>query len=304
MTSRTLRRVCVSVVTMAALSSVAACGGSDGASGSGGKNGDKSPAAAAAAVSPIAALKKVQQKSGGAESAKIESTVEMGTTMSMTMTGSMDWSDGITGDVTIKYTGGTMAEAMKQMSPDGTMRTVYLKDAYFANMGDGFAEAIGGKHWIRYGYEDLASIAGASGEVLKDQMQGSTPEKSVESLLASGTIKKIGEENVRGVATTHYSGTVDVAALSEKTAGLDAAQLEEFKEQLDKTGITKETVDLWVDENDLLIKQTSSADSANGAVNSTSFFSDYGSAVSVAQPPAGDTVDFKEIAGQASKAAS
>ncbi|WP_328721264.1 hypothetical protein OHT52_18170 [Streptomyces sp. NBC_00247] len=303
MTSKILRRVCVSVATVAALSSVAACGGSDEASGSGAKNGDKSPAAAAA-VSPIAALKKVQQKSGGAESAKIESTVEMGTTMSMTMTGAMDWSDGITGDVTIKYTGGTMAEAMKQMSPDGTMRTVYLKDAYFANMGDGFAEAIGGKHWIRYGYEDLASIAGASGEVLKDQMQGSTPEKSVESLLASGSIKKIGEENVRGVATTHYTGTVDVAALSEKTAGLDAAQLKEFKEQLAKTGITKETVDLWVDENDLLIKQTSSADSANGAVNSTSFFSDYGSAVSVAQPPAGDTVDFKEIAGQAAQTAS
>ncbi|MGW1463538.1 hypothetical protein ACWCPT_04170 [Streptomyces sp. NPDC002308] len=303
MTSRTLRRVCASVVTVVALSTVAACSGSDEASGSG-KNGDRSPAGAAAAVSPIAALKKVQQKSGGADSATIESTVEMGTVMSMTMTGSMDWSAGMTGDVTIKYTGGTMAEAMKQMSGDGAMRALYLKDAYYANMGDAFASAIGGKHWIRYGYADLAAIAGASGEVLKDQVQNSTPEKSVETLLASGGIKKVGEEDVRGVATTHYSGSVDVAALSAQTSSLDAEQLKGLKEQLDKTGITTETVDLWVDKNDLLIKQSSHADSANGAVNTTSYFSDYGAPVNVVKPDAGDTADFKEIAGQSSTAAS
>ncbi|MGW2840418.1 hypothetical protein ACWCWD_21810 [Streptomyces sp. NPDC001493] len=303
MTSRTLRRVCVSVVTMAALTSVAACGGSDEASGSGGKNGDKSPAAAAV-VSPIAALKKVQQKSGSAHSAKVESTIEVGTTMSMTSTGSMDWSDGITGDITIKYTGGTMAETMKKMGSDGTMRTVYLKDAYYANMGDAFAQAIGGKHWIRYGYEDLAAVAGASGEVLKDQMQGSTPEKGVEPLLASGAVKKVGEENVRGVATTHYSGVVDVAALSGTSTNLDAEQLKELKEQLDKSGITTETVDLWIDKNDLPIKASTSADTATGAMKTTSFYSDYGAAVSVVMPDAGDTVDFKEIAGQAATTAS
>ncbi|MCX5397551.1 hypothetical protein [Streptomyces sp. NBC_00102] len=303
MTSRTLRRVCVSVVTMAALTSVAACGGSDEASGSGGKNGDKSPAAAAA-VSPIAALKKVQQKSGSAHSAKVESTIVVGTAMSITSTGSMDWSDGITGDITIKYTGGTMAETMKKMGSDGTMRTVYLKDAYYANMGDAFAQAIGGKHWIRYGYEDLAAVAGASGEVLKDQMQGSTPEKGVEPLLASGAVKKVGEENVRGVATTHYSGVVDVAALSGTSTNLDAEQLKELKEQLDKSGITTETVDLWIDKNDLPIKASTSADTATGAMKTTSFYSDYGAAVSVVKPDAGDTVDFKEIAGQAATTAS
>ncbi|MFD6530356.1 hypothetical protein [Streptomyces sp. NPDC060184] len=302
MTSRTLRRVCVSVVTAAALTSVAACGGSDEASGSGGK----SPAATAAtaAVSPISVLKKVQQKSGTAHSAKIESTVVVGTTMSMTSTGAMDWSDGVTGDITMKYDGGAMAENLQKMGSDGTMRAVYLKDAYYANMGDVFAQAIGGKHWIRYGYEDLAAVAGASGEVLKDQMQGNTPEKGVEPLLASGAVKEIGEENVRGVAATHYSGVVDVAALSRTSTNLDAEQLKELKEQLDKSGITTETIDLWIDRNDLLIKASTSADTANGAMKTTSFYSDYGTAVSAVKPDASDTVDFKEIAGQASAATS
>lgn len=304
MKSRTLRRVCVSVVTVAALSSLAACGGSDGASGSDGKNGDRSPAAAAVAVSPIAALKKVQTKNDSVHSAKVESTMVMGSTMSMTMSGAMDWSDGMTGDVSIKYTGGTMGEAMAKMGGDGTMRALYLKDAYYMNMGDAFASALGGKHWLRYAYADLAALTGASGEAAQNQIKNSTPQEGVKTLLASGDVKKVGEENVRGVATTHYSGVVDVAALTAKSGDLDADQLQELKDQLDKAGLKTETVDVWVDKDDLLVKKTERGESAAGAVNTTIFYSDYGAPVSVQAPAAGDTADFKEIAGQAAKASS
>ncbi|MEU1085330.1 LppX_LprAFG lipoprotein [Streptomyces sp. NPDC005576] len=304
MKSRALRRVCVSVVTVAALSSVAACGGSDEAGGSGGKNGDRSPAAAAVAVSPIAALKKVQTKNDSVHSAKVESTMAMGAAMSMTMSGVMDWSDGMSGDVSIKYTGGTMGEAMAKMGGDGTMRALYLKDAYYMNMGDAFASALGGKHWLRYAYADLAALTGASGEAAQNQIKNSTPQEGVKALLASGDVKKVGEEDVRGVATTHYSGVVDVAALTAKSGGLDADQLQELKDQLDKAGLKTETVDVWVDKDDLLVKKTERGESAAGAVNTTIFYSDYGTPVSVRPPAAGDTADFKEIAGQAAKAAS
>ncbi|MGW0853883.1 hypothetical protein [Streptomyces sp. NPDC002690] len=304
MTSKTLRRVCVSVVTVTALSSVAACGGSDEASGSGGKNGDKSPAAAAVAVSPIAALKKVQTKGDSVHSAKVESTMTMGTTMSMTMSGGMDWSDGMTGDVSIKYTGGTMGEAMAKMGTDGTMRALYLKDAYYVNMGDAFASALGGKHWLRYAWADLAALTGASGEAVQNQIKNTTPQEGVKALLAAGDVKKVGAEDVRGVATTHYSGVVDVAALTARNGNLDAAQLQELKDQLEKTGLKTETIDVWVDKDDLLVKKTERGDSAAGAMNSTVFYSGYGTPVSVQAPAAGDTTDFKEIAGQAAQAAS
>ncbi|WP_405459107.1 hypothetical protein OG786_18220 [Streptomyces sp. NBC_00101] len=303
MKSRTLRRVCVSAVTVAALSSVAACGGSGGTSGSG-KNGDRSPAAAAVALSPVAALKKVQTKSGSVHSAKVESTMVMGTTMSMTMSGAMDWSDGMTGDVSITYTGGTMGEAMAKMGGDGTMRALYLKDAYYMNMGDAFASALGGKHWLRYAYADLAALTGASGDAAQNQIKNSTPQEGVKALLASGDVKKVGEENIRSVATTHYSGVVDVAALTARSGGLDAAQLQELKEQLDAAGVKTERVDVWVDEDDLLVKKTERGESAAGAIDSTVFYSDYGTPVSVRAPAPGDTADFKEIAGQAAKTAS
>ncbi|WP_329614455.1 hypothetical protein OG244_15840 [Streptomyces brevispora] len=275
-----VRRVGLSVAMAAALTSVAACGGT------------------VTKAEPIAALLAVQKKTGGANSAKVEGTTTMGTQMTMKQTGSIDWSDGVSGTMDITYTGGAMADAMKQSGSDGTMRTRYFKDGYAANVGDAFAKQAGGKHWISYGYEDLAALSGASGELMREQLQNTTPDRGVKALLASGDVKKVGQEDIRGVATTHYSGTVDVAELTAKNSELDAAQLAAFKKQLKDSGITTEKVDIWVDGNDLLVKKTERGRMTTGELNSTMFYSDYGTKVSVERPPASDTIDFSEFLQQ------
>ncbi|MFB7557765.1 hypothetical protein [Streptomyces brevispora] len=285
-----VRRVGLSVAVAAALTSVAACGGSD--------SGSESRGGAVTKAEPIAALLAVQKKTGGANSAKVEGTTTMGTQMTMKQTGSIDWSDGISGTMDITYTGGAMADAMKQSGSDGTMQTRYFKDGYAANVGDAFAKQAGGKHWISYGYEDLAALSGASGELMKEQLQNTTPDRGVKALLASGDVKKVGQEDIRGVATTHYSGTVDVAELTAKNSELDAAQLAAFKKQLKDSGITTEKVDIWVDGNDLLVKKTERGRMKTGELNSTVFYSDYGTKVSVVRPPASDTIDFSEFLQQ------
>lgn len=289
MRTSTVRRVGLSVAVAAALTSVAACGGSDSKNEGG---------AAATKAEPIAALLAVQKKTGGAHSAKVEGTTKMGSQMSMKQTGAIDWSDGISGAMEIKYTGGTMADTLKQAGSDGTMQARYFKDGYAANMGEVFAQQAGGKHWINYRYEDLAELSGASGEVMKDQMQNTTPDQGVKALLASGDVKKVGQEDVRGVATTHYSGTVDVAELTAKNSELDAGQLAAFKKQLNDAGISTEKVDIWVDKNDLLVKKTERGQMKTGELNSTVFYSDYGTKVSVERPPASDSVDFSELLKQ------
>ncbi|MFD7429305.1 hypothetical protein ACFV6Z_20015 [Streptomyces sp. NPDC059818] len=286
MRTSTVRRVGLSVAVAAALTSVAACGGSDSKNEGG---------AAVTRAEPIAALLAVQKKTGGANSAKVEGTTTMGTTMAMKQTGAIDWSDGISGALEITYTGGTMADTLKQAGSDGTMQARYFKDGYAANMGDAFAKQAGGKHWINYSYEDLAALSGASGDVMKDQMQNTTPDQGVKALLASGDVKKVGQEDVRGVAATHYSGTVDVAELTAKNSELDAAQLAAFKKQLSDAGISTEKVDIWVDKNDLLVKKTERGEMKTGELNSTVFYSDYGTKVSVERPPASDSVDFSEV---------
>lgn len=298
MTSTTLRRAGLSVAAVALLAGVTACsgsGGSDGSSdGSGGfgAGGDGSPR-----LSPVAALRSAEKSTDGADSAKVESTTSMGSVMSMTADGALGWGDGLTGTLTITYTGGTMADTMRQMGTT-SMEARYLPDAYYARMGDTFAQQAGGKHWIKYAYDDLESLGGGSGAYLKDQMQNTTPNQSVKLLLASGDVREVGEERVRGQRTTHYSGTVEVADLAEKNSSLDQSQLDELKKTLEQAGVTTETVDIWVDDRDLLVKKVEKGETTAGAYAQTAYYSDYGTEVSAEAPSASDTADFSELLKQ------
>ncbi|MFE9459198.1 hypothetical protein [Streptomyces californicus] len=297
MRTTTARRMGTALAVTAALTSMAACSGSEGSGGSDGSGKGKAGSAVGKA-SPVAALKQVQQKTGGVRSAKVDGTIEMGSTVSMKQSGAIDWADGLTGEMSITYTGGAMGEALKQSGGDGSMKARYFKDEYYANMGAGMAANTGGKNWIQYSYKDLAELGGASGDVMQDQARNSTPEQGVKALLASGDVKKVGREDVRGVSATHYSGTVDVAELTAKNSELDEKQLAEFKEQLALAGVTTQTVDIWVDENDLLVKKAERGEMKTGEFNSTFFYSDYGTQVSVEKPAASDTVDFTELLKQ------
>ncbi|MFB7914120.1 hypothetical protein [Streptomyces sp. NPDC056061] len=282
MRTRTVRRVGLAAALATALISVTSCSG-------------------AATADLVAALRKIEKKTDGVSSAKVEGTIEMGDLMSMKQTGVVGWADGLSGSMKITYTGGSMADVVKQNGGSGTMEARYYADGYAVNMGDAFAQQSGGKHWISYRYADMAKLAGASGEVMKQQMQSAAPNQGVRSLLASGDIKKVGEEDVRGVSTTHYSGTLDVAELTGKDSGLDDKQLAELKQQLSEAGISTEQVDIWVDKNDLLIKKTERARMKTGEMNVTMYYSDYGTKVSVEKPPAGDTATFADVMKQLEK---
>ncbi|MFF0220578.1 hypothetical protein [Streptomyces sp. NPDC004629] len=292
MKSTSVRRMTLSAAVATALAAVAACG-SPGPSGDGLAGGNTAEEQTTR-VSPVAALRSAEKSTAGAESAKVRSTTTVGSVMSMTAEGSLGWGDGITGTLTLTYTGGTAADAMRRLGST-SMQARYLSDAYYARMGDIFAEQAGGKHWIKYAYDDLAGLGGSSGVYIKDQMRNSTPEQSVKLLLASGDVRKVGEERVSGKNTTHYTGTVEVADLVTRSSHLDASRLADLKKQLDQAGITTETVDIWVNDQDLLVKKVEKGDTANGTMTSTAYYSDYGVWVSVQEPPAADTEDFKAL---------
>ncbi|MFF2509708.1 hypothetical protein [Streptomyces sp. NPDC058086] len=290
MKSTRVRRVTLSIALVSALAGVAAC--SSGSSGGSGK--DDKAAQGTTHVSPIAALQSAEKSTDGADSARIESTTSLGTLMSMKSDGSMGWGNGLTGDMTITYTGGTMAETMRKTGST-SMQARYLSDAYYAKMGETFAKQVGGKHWIKYAYDDLAKLAGGSGAFLKDQMQNNSPNQSVKLLLASGDVKKVGDETVRGEKTTHYAGTVNVTDFAAKSSHLTASQLADLKKQFTQAGITTEDVDIWVNGKDLLVKAVSKGQLSSGTMSSTTYYSDYGVKVAAVEPPASDTADFKDL---------
>ncbi|QWB23687.1 MULTISPECIES: hypothetical protein [Streptomyces] len=243
--------------------------------------GEDDPAARSAS---LAALRSAERATARAESARVESTTTMGSLMSMTADGTLGWGDGITGTLTITYTGGTIADTMRRLGTT-SMEARYLPDAYYARMGDTFAEQAGGRHWIRYAYEDLEALAGGSGAHLGDQMRTTTPNQSVKLLLASGDVRKVGEETVRGRAATHYSGTVAAADVTD----------EGLRKQLTEAGVTTETVDIWVDERDLLVKKVEKARMTTGRMTQTAHYRDYGVRIRTERPPQSDTGDFEDL---------
>ncbi|MEU1177229.1 hypothetical protein ABZ464_06195 [Streptomyces sp. NPDC005820] len=294
-----VRTAGLSIAATILLAGVTACSSSGDSGSSSGTSGGSSGGSGGVRFDPIAALRTAEKSTDGADSAKVESTTTMGSVMSMTADGALGWGDGLTGNLTITYTGGTMADTMRQMGST-SMEARYLPDAYYARMGDTFAEQSGGKHWIKYAYDDLETLAGSGGAYLKDQMQNTTPNQSVKLLLASGDVRKVGEEKVRGQRTTHYSGTVEVADLAEKNSSLSRSQLDDLKKTLEQAGVTTETVDIWVDDQDLLVKKVEKGETTAGAYSQTAYYSDYGTEVAVEEPPASDTADFTDLMKQQS----
>lgn len=277
MKSGTGRRTAASVAMVAVLTSAAGC------TSSASDSSDK-PARSGSPTASVSldALRAAERSTERAESARVRSVTVMGTQLSVKGDGAIGWGDGLIGAMTITYTGGTVADTMRELGVT-SMEARYLADAYYARMGDEFAARIGGKHWVRYAYEDLKTLGG--GANFADQMRSTTPDQSVKLLLDSDDVREVGEEKVDGQTTTHYSGTVRVTDVSDA----------ELKRQLEQAGVTTETVDIWVNDKNLLVKKVEKSRTGTGQVTQTAHYSDYGVAVSVKKPPAADTKDFKAL---------
>lgn len=280
-------------VVMAA--GLTACGGS-GSKGSGGGSEEKnglSPAQVA-----ITELKQASKSTEQEKSAKVDGEQTQGTPRGEVATkteGSLDWSGGgTTGELTVTQQGAGASALPTSGKP---MPARYTEDAMYVNLGDGLASTAGkGKHWIKYDYDKLAEQSGASGALIKDQMQNNNPARSVDLLLASGKVKKIGSETVKGEKTDHYGGTVEVAELARmQSEKLSEKELEQLADQLEQQGFKTQKIDLWIDGDDLLVKKQERAKGKNGEMKSTVYYSDYGTEVSVEAPPASDTLSFEEV---------
>ncbi|MGV9319447.1 hypothetical protein [Streptomyces sp. NPDC003660] len=243
----------------------------------------------------LAALRSAERSTDRAESVRVRSTLSYGKALSLSSDGALRWDDGVTGHLTIRYTGGTLAAAMRKAGTP-SLSARYLPDAYYARLSDTFAQRSGGRHWIRYAYADLARGGEGLGVYLKDQMRNTTPNQSVKMLLASGDVRRVGAERVQGTAATHYRGQVRVADLAGRDSGLSAPELAGLKRQLDQAGVSTETVDLWIDHRNLLVKKVERADTAQGSLVSTAYYRDYGVHVVAEAPPASDTQDFTRLA--------
>jgi hypothetical protein len=301
------RTVAAAAVAGGSLLALAACGPLGSSASDSKDGGKKADSTATASVGgdgsgiahAVTALDLVKKKTSGAHSAKIQEKITVGTTMSISSSGVMDWTDGLQGAMSIRYDGGSAAQQLKDAGLDGTMQARYLPDAFYANMGPAMAEQLGGKHWIMYRYEDLGKLTGGSGTFMKDALQNGNPVKGVDAALASPDVENLGSATVHGVQTTHYHSTLTAGELSgQGSANLSAADQADLKKLLDKSGITSESVDLWVSRDNLPVQVTTRASTANGVITTTCYYSDFDTPVHTTAPAASDTADFAELMDQ------
>ncbi len=281
MRSTRMAAVVAGVVMVAGLT---ACNGtkSDNAGGSGGGSG-KSPLEAA-----LASLKTASEQTDGKKSAKVDGEVKNGPS-TQTMKGAMDWSDGMRMDVDITQSGGQSPMAGKPM------KALYTPTAMFMNMGAA-GMPLGGKNWVKYDYDALAKKMGPAGALLKDQMNNNNPNRAMQLLIASGKVEEAGKEDVRGVQATHYTGTLSVSELTRmQSKSISEQDLKALEQQLKQAGTENETIDLWISSDNLLVKKREQMTGGATTFDSTVYYSDYGTKVTVTEPPAGDTVDFDKV---------
>ncbi|MFG2692706.1 hypothetical protein [Kitasatospora sp. NPDC048407] len=290
---RTGRTFLAATAVVLALTATA-CGNKD-ADGNVVSNKGGAATSSAPELAPAAALALVGEKTSAAKSAKSEVTMQVGTGKATTVKGSISWEHGLLGELTGTM-GGAMAENLAKAGSDGTFTARYLSDAMYVNMGSAMASQLGGAHWIKYNYADLARLMGPAGDSLKSQLQSSDPVASVRALIASGKVTKAGTETVNGAQATKYSGDLSATDIAQATAkGLTQEQADALQKQFTAAGITSDHIEVWVTGDNLLVKKVEQMQSRAGEITATATYSDYGTAVAATAPSESDTVDFTKL---------
>lgn len=166
---------------------------------------------------------------------------------------------------------------------------VYIGSSLFAG------KLPGGAHWMKLDIARVGQAAGLSPSALLGGQ--SNPAQFLEYLKASGgSVHAVGQEPVRGVATTHYRGTIDLhkalGVLGSSSSGALHAAIEKSIAQI---GVSTLPVDVWTDAHHL-VRRFGLALDMSPAGQHVKFtldveLFDFGATPSVSAPASSETYD-------------
>jgi hypothetical protein len=271
-----MRRPLVAAVVLAV--ALAACGSGSAKSGSPAHDSN---------VSTVALLANAPAKAADAGSARFEMTFTLpaGTRGQMGASGVVDFADN---DMQMTMN----LRDVAPNAPDVTYEARMVDGVVYMNIGSALAGASlpdGMKPWIKV---DPSSVGVSRSQL--DQSQN--PADLLESLKGVADIREVGHDTVRGVDTTEYAGTVDLAKALDR-AGSDV------RSRLQKALSAMETsvpVKVWVDDEGLPRRMQMDISVQGMSMSMTMEFYDYGTPVDVAAPPASEVGDMSSLIGSAS----
>jgi hypothetical protein len=192
---------------------------------------------------------------------------------------------------------GHMSYAMNLNGQDLNMDMVFAYPEIYMQPPPESGSLPDGKTWIKMDLEKLGQQAGFDFDQVMQAGQ-SDPSQGLEFLRGATDVQAVGDEDVRDVPTTHYTAVVDLRSLGTKYPEMKPS----IDQLVEQSGISRVPVEVWIDDDGFVrrMKQTLDGNSSGLQMNMTmtTDLYDFGTDVSVKEPPADEVVDFQEMTGQ------
>ena len=154
-----------------------------------------------------------------------------------------------------------------------------------------------GKTWVKGDFKDLADAS--AGDVGQFGSFAGTDPRDVFGMLkaVSGSIEAVGTEELRGVETSHYKATIDVAKLEQLVPADQRKTLGGLDDAAAQAGLTGIPIEIWIDADEQVRKLTFDIEAKQPGASQTMKASfevelyDYGKPLDITVPPADETVD-------------
>jgi hypothetical protein len=260
------------------------CGGGSNAVATGTHPAEVTPSSSAQSAVAAAGA-----KTQGKESAKasFEATFTGGQ-LNGTMTGNGSFAKR-KGHLTLDMSGlsgGTFGNGKAELIFDGLVYYMKLPP-------EAAAQIPGGKQWFKMDLAKLGKQTGLNLEQLT-QLNQSDPSQALDFIRsAARDFREVGSEEVRGMQTTHYKGSVDLT----KVAADAPADVKQLYDQLLRQS-TEKTVpmDVWIDGDGLVRKIRFTQKLAGGSIMTMDEeLYEFGTQVDTTPPPASQVLDLTEL---------
>jgi hypothetical protein len=131
----------------------------------------------------------------------------------------------------------------------GEIESRYIGGTMFLRLPESARQALPhGKEWAKIDMSRVLRSRGLDTSRVQTP-SGSDPDQTLQALKGAGDVQRMGKEDVRGAATTHYKATIDMRKAAERMAAGDKAKARQGMSALIKSSGGRSTlpIEVWLD---------------------------------------------------------
>jgi hypothetical protein len=251
---------------------------------------------AAGGQDPVALAVAATDRQDGGVAVALDGTVtSQGQELPLAGTGTID-RKAQRGSFTLKTSLGAQPFSIEEITDK---QLLYIRSEVFAG------KLPGGRSWMKIDLDAAAKERGIDLSALGTSGPAQSPTQGLDYLKGAGKAKKLGSEEVGGVATTHYRVTVNLDRAAKRSTQTSAKRaIDALSKSLGTR--TSIPVDVWVDGENLVRRQrvdyVAMIDGEKTTFKLTTDYTDFGAAVKISPPADRETIDGVAVLKQAAKA--